>query len=974
MKKLILLFIIMNLIHNNYNGQTTGVKSYYKVSDGTGGFPTGLLGNSDRYGSDSQGIGDLDGDGIPDLAVGAVLDDDGFTDAGAVWILFLNLDGSVKSYKKIANNTNGFGNELGAADVFGNAIESVGDLDGDGIIDLAVGAMYDDDGGSARGAIYILFMNTDGTVSTYQKISDTSGGFGGTLATYDFFGTSIANLGDLDGDGINDLAVGAFGDDDGGSGRGAVWILFMNVDGTVKSEIEISDGNGGFPTDSLDNDDRFGFGVETIGDLDSDGVIDIIVGAIYDDDGNTNAGALWVLFLNSDGTVKATQKISSTAGDLNITMDAADIFGMYTQYMGDSNGDGDINIMVAARNDDDGGTNKGAFYILDLGTDGKVNSSEKISDTSANFSSQLDNGDRFGSSLSMIGDLNNDGIVEYGVGSILDDDGGTDRGAIYEMTFNGPTTLLPLTKSDVKLSDTQGSFTGTLDNSDWFGYASEGIGDLDGDGVEDIAVNAYQDDDGNTNSGAIWILFLNTDGTVKSHQKISNTDGGLGNILHYNEYFGNAIENIGDLDGDGVTDIAVGAMNSNNAGTVKGAVYILFLNKDGTVKSSSEITQSVGGFTGPLDVYDLFGTSIANIGDIDGDGIIDLAVGTYGDDDGGSARGAVWILFMDDDGSVQSEQKISDGTGGFPTGVLSNDDRFGYGVEAVGDLDLDGVTDIVVGAILDDDGNTNSGALWVLFLDTNGTVKSNQKISATAGNFNGVLDASDVIGVSNQYIGDIDGDGYVNLLVSARNDDDGGTNRGAVWILNLNTDGTVKDYQKISNNQAGFYGNLGDSDWFGASVSLVGDLDNDGLLEFAIGASTDDDGGTDRGAIYMLTLNKNFFTTYVPTHVKLKKQLDGGYYSMYNKEIRFQYNEEYEIGDFRKLAYSIYDNEHNVVGGVDLEGNSLVTGSELLDNSVGENNYELGMSNLSLTINEYYTLEVFNDKNEKKVLKFKVYN
>ena len=80
----------------------------------------------------------------------------------------------------------------------------------------------------------------------HQKISDTEGGFTGILDDWERFGTSVALLGDLDGDGVDDLAVGASRDDDGGEDRGAVWILFLNTDGTVKSHQKISDTEGGF--------------------------------------------------------------------------------------------------------------------------------------------------------------------------------------------------------------------------------------------------------------------------------------------------------------------------------------------------------------------------------------------------------------------------------------------------------------------------------------------------------------------------------------------------------------------------------------------------------------------------------------------------------------------------------------------------------------------------------------------------------
>jgi len=182
-------------------------------------------------------------------------------------------------------------------------------LDDNGVNDLAVGARFDDDGGFNHGAVWILFMGTDGKVDGFQKISDTAGNFGGTLDPIDNFGSSVANLGDLDGDGVIDLAVGAINDDGDGVNIGAVWILFMNDDGTVKSEQRITDSDGGF-TGSFKDDvnNNFGFSVTGIGDLDNDGVNDLAVGAQNDNDGfvpdpdpfsfGGDLGAVWILFMN----------------------------------------------------------------------------------------------------------------------------------------------------------------------------------------------------------------------------------------------------------------------------------------------------------------------------------------------------------------------------------------------------------------------------------------------------------------------------------------------------------------------------------------------------------------------------------------------------------------------------------------------------------------------------------------------------
>ena len=165
----------------------------------------------------------------------------------------------------------------------------------------AVGAIGDDEGGNARGAVHIIFMNTDGSVDSTVEINSSTVN-GPTLTNDDYFGASVANIGDLDGDGVNDLAVGSHYDDEGGNARGAVHIIFMNTDGSVDSTVEINDSTVNGPT--LTNDDYFGVSVTSIGDLNNDGVTDLAVGAYGDDGGGVgNLGAVHIIFMNTDGSV-----------------------------------------------------------------------------------------------------------------------------------------------------------------------------------------------------------------------------------------------------------------------------------------------------------------------------------------------------------------------------------------------------------------------------------------------------------------------------------------------------------------------------------------------------------------------------------------------------------------------------------------------------------------------------------------------
>lgn len=436
MEKKYLLFQLFLFVFSLTYAQQPKFDSFIKICHGTSGFPTGVLDNSDLFGASVAGIGDLDGDGIEDVAVGAQWDDDGGTDRGAVYILFLNIDGSVKDTTKISNNKNGMGNNvLQNVDIFGCSIANIGDIDGDGVVDLAVGAMYSNDGGgSDRGSLWILRMNTDGTVKAYQKISDTAGNFLGTLNIYSYLGASIAGMGDLNNDGINDIAVGAPQDNDGGSYRGAVWIMYLDTNGIVKDYKKISDTAGSF-YGTLDGGDFFGIALANIGDLNEDGIIDLAVGAYYDDDSITNSGAVWILFLDTNETVKSYQKISLKYGDFTGTLENTDLFGIAISNLGDLNGDDINDILVGARYDDDGGTNRGAVWILNLDTNGKVKSNYKLSDTLTFFSGNLSNSDGFGTSIANIGDINNDGSIDFIVGALLKDAGGTDRGAVFIFDF-----------------------------------------------------------------------------------------------------------------------------------------------------------------------------------------------------------------------------------------------------------------------------------------------------------------------------------------------------------------------------------------------------------------------------------------------------------------------------------------------------------------------------------------------------------
>ena len=409
-------------------------------------------------------------------------------------------DGSVVSTVEINDLTENGPVLLDMAQ-YGWSIANIGDLNGDGVTDIAVGVIYDDSGGTDKGAIYLHFMNIDGSVDSTVEINDLTEN-GPVLLDSDSYGQSISNLGDLNGDGVNDIAVGAYKDSSGGFWRGAVHIHFMNTGGSVDSTVEINDLTENGP--NLSDGDQYGFSVANLGDLNGDGTNDIAVGAIRD---------------------------------------------------GGSGG---------------AGSYRGAVHISYMNTDGSVDSTVEINDTTLN-GPVLANDDSYGRSIANIGDLNGDGVVDIAVGAWMDDAGGSNRGVIHIHFMNTDGSI----DSTVEINDLTENGPVLLDN-DYYGYSVAGIGDLNGDGVRDIVVGAYGDDMGGDRRGTIHISFMNTDGSVDSTVEINGLTENGPVLLEY-DFYGYSVANIGDLNGDGVVDIAVGARGDDAGGNSRGAIHIHFM-------------------------------------------------------------------------------------------------------------------------------------------------------------------------------------------------------------------------------------------------------------------------------------------------------------------------------------------------------------------------------------------------------------
>ena len=239
------------------------VDSFQKIlpgSQGTSGF-TSIAESSASIGNSIDTLGDLDGDNVPDVVWGSA----GHGGAGALFVVFLNVDGTVKSHTILETGIGGFTGAIDQNDDF-RQVAALSDIDGDLIPEILGGAAHGNDTGSSSGQVHVMFLNADGTCKSQQKISGATGGFTSSISTEDRFGGSLVNLGDLNGDSVTDIAVGAKFDDDAGSNRGCVYVICLTPTGTVLSHQKVSGLAGGF-TAVLADDYAFGATLGGTGDL-----------------------------------------------------------------------------------------------------------------------------------------------------------------------------------------------------------------------------------------------------------------------------------------------------------------------------------------------------------------------------------------------------------------------------------------------------------------------------------------------------------------------------------------------------------------------------------------------------------------------------------------------------------------------------------------------------------------------------------
>jgi hypothetical protein len=487
---------------------------------------------------------------------------------------------------------------VAAGDQSGFSVSSAGDINGDGFDDVIIGAPLADSHGNESGASYVVFGQASG-FNAALALSDLDGNTGFRMdgvAMYDRAGRSVSSAGDVNGDGFDDLIVGARLTEPNdysygysySNGSGASYVVFGKASGfDAALDLAKLDGGNGFRLDGTAAFGAKGHSVSNAGDVNGDGYDDLIVGAPdplahVPEDEYSRSGDGYVVFGRSSG-FSAALDLSSLDGTTGFHLDgvAGDHLGYSVSSAGDVNGDGFDDVIVGARLTDPNsyGYNNatGASYVV-FGKASGFDATLDLVNLDGSNGFRLD-GDLLsygtsGHSVSDAGDINGDGFGDLIVGAPDARSGGTSY--VVFGKASGFSATLDLVNLD-------GSNGFRLDDTVQYGsgYSVSGAGDVNGDGFDDLLVGAPGTSLYDSTAGSSYVIFGKASG-FSSALDLSALDSSTGLRLDgvtEGDRMGASVSGAGDVNGDGFDDLIVGAPDAVN-GSGSGASYVIFGSSD----------------------------------------------------------------------------------------------------------------------------------------------------------------------------------------------------------------------------------------------------------------------------------------------------------------------------------------------------------------------------------------------------------
>jgi hypothetical protein len=413
-------------------------------------------------------------------------------------------------------------------------------------------------------------------------------------------GAAVASAGDVNGDGYDDVIVGAPYANNGQVMEGRVYVYYGSSDGLKPLPDWI------YETDSVEAE--LGWAVASAGDVNGDGFDDVIAGAPYFDNDLTNEGRAYVFYGSAAGL--------SPAYNWMVEGNRAQArYGMGVASAGDVDKDGYDDVIVGAPWYSETASNEGKAFVY-------YGSVLGLSTTAGWTAEALTPWTGFGWSVGSAGDVNGDTYsdVIIGIDHLDNPEEGEGGAVVYH-----------------------GSITGLLTNPSWsfesdqieaqLGDAVASAGDVNGDGYSDVIVGAMKYDNGQENEGRVYVFYGSASG-------LSFTPGWMREGDKAFAEFGHSVASAGDVNGDGKSDIVIGAPWYSNDHVSEGRAYLYY----GSVSGLS----SLSGIAESHQVQANYGSSVASAGDVDGDGLDDIIVGSQNYDRGQGNEGRVFVYYGGD--------------------------------------------------------------------------------------------------------------------------------------------------------------------------------------------------------------------------------------------------------------------------------------------------------------------------------------
>jgi hypothetical protein len=766
-----------------------------------------------RLGGSVAGAGDVNGDGYADVIAGAFSYDAGQTDEGAAFVFLGSASGIADGNPATAHA------QLEADQAFawlGVSVAGAGDVNGDGYADVIVGAYQYNAGQTDEGTAFVFLGSASGIAdgnpaTAHAQLESDQGGAG--------FGRSVSGAGDVNGDGYADVITGADLYNAGQADEGAAFVFLGSASG-------IADANPSSAHAHLESDQVgawLGDSVSGAGDVNGDGYADVIVGASSYDAGQADEGAAFVFLGSASGIADGNP---STA-HAQLESDQVDGYlGNSAAGAGDVNGDGYADVIVGAWGYDAGENLEGAAFVF-LGSASGVSDGNPFT-AHAQFESDQAIA-RLGNSVAGAGDVNGDGYADVIVGAYTYSAGQTQEGAafVYLGGASGIANGNPSTAHAQLESDQINAF---------LGFSVAGAGDVNGDGYADVIAGAWEYDAGQTDEGAAFVFLGSASGIADSNPATAHTQLESDQV---EAYLGNSVSGAGDVNGDGYADVIVGAYLYDAGQTDEGAALV-FLGSASGIADGNPSTTHAQLESDQINAF--LGNSVAGAGDVNGDGYADVIVGAWGYDAGESDEGTAFVF-------LGSASGIADGNPSTAHAQLESDQVdaiLGNSVSGAGDVNGDGYADVIVGAWAYDAGESDEGAAFVFLGSASGIANGNPSTAHAQLESD---QADSYLGDSVSGAGDVNGDGYADVIVIASFYDAGQTNEGAAFVFQGSASGIADGNPSTAHAQ--LESDQADA-WLGYSVAGAGDVNGDGYADVIVGAEYYDAGqGWSEGAAFV---------------------------------------------------------------------------------------------------------------------------